>query len=94
LEFDNLARLTIGQDGKWDVTYTSYRDYFAYNWEHVWTGQTVDRGLGWLNMQATPANNHVNGENLLALFPNQLSDLILYEPMWDAGRFRWVITWT
>jgi hypothetical protein len=94
LEFDNLARLTIGKDGNWNVTYTPYRDYFAYNWEHVWSGQTVDLGFDSLIMRATPINKYVRGEDCLALFPNQLSDLILDEPMWDAGRFQWLITWT
>jgi hypothetical protein len=88
LEFDNLVRFTIKEDGIWDVTNTSYRDYFRYDWEGVWAGQTVDRGFAFLNLKATPGNDP---EDYLKLFPAQLASIILREPIWDATRFEWTI---
>jgi hypothetical protein len=89
MEFDNLARFSIKEDGSWEVTYTSYRDYFRYDWEGVWAGQTVLR-KPWsnLNMQATPTSDPFNA---FKLFPSQLADSILSEPLWDATRYEWTI---
>jgi hypothetical protein len=89
LEFDNLVRFTINDDGIWEVTYTSYRDYFRYDWERVWAGQTVDRGFAFLNMKATPGNNP---EDRLTLFPDQLADIILSERMGDVMPLECTVT--
>jgi len=89
LEFDNLVRFTIEEGGIWKVTYASYRDYFRYDWEGVWAGQTVDRGFAALNIKATPGNNP---DDCMTLLPAQLADIILDEPMWDATKWDWTIT--
>jgi hypothetical protein len=89
LEFDNLVRYTIATDGSWDITYMSYRDYFRYNWNDVWAGNTADFGFGKLNMKATPGNDPLSVWELL---PFQLADNIMTNRLWDAGVSEWTIT--
>ncbi|KAL6706622.1 hypothetical protein ACN47E_005378 [Coniothyrium glycines] len=91
LEFDNLVRLTVGAAGNWTVTYTSYRDYFAYNWNDVWTGRTKDPGpqFSWLTMRATVTHDP---ERVFEMFPAQISEMILGAPMWDSAVFKWTFT--
>ena len=88
LEFDNLVRLDVETDESWKSTYTSYRDYFRYSWNDVWTGTAVDRGFSFLNMTAC-AGNSTSPENneSFKLFPTQLTEMILDDRMWDPVRF-------
>ena len=88
LEFDNLVRLDVETDGSWKVTYTSYRDYFRYSWNDVWTETTVDCGFSFLNMKAY-AGNSTSPENneSFKLFPTQLTEMILDDRMGDPVRF-------
>ncbi|KAH3917611.1 hypothetical protein HBH56_042650 [Parastagonospora nodorum] len=87
-EFDNLVHFTVAQDGSWDITYMSYRDYFRRNWAYVWAGQTVDLGFGFCNMKATPLSDPVDCWNLL---PFQLADNIMTNCLWDAVRSDFTI---
>ncbi|CAO2647871.1 Nn.00g087930.m01.CDS01 [Neocucurbitaria sp. VM-36] len=44
LEFDHLARLSIA-NGKWNLTYATYREYFRDDWDRVWSGMSVGVGV-------------------------------------------------
>ena len=91
MEFENLARLMIKEDQSWQLMYTSFRDYFKNDWDHVWSGQTVSVGPGLdeFNTKMWDDNNPTKRE--LAGF---IAEDVLLFPPWDLEFFESTVTWT